>query len=301
MADEPKAERSLIRRLGDAWVSRWAAQFDPSARAAVHGLRPAALITGASEGIGRELARLMAARGTAVVLVARRAEPLMSAADELTAAFPGLPVVAVPLDLRRDDAPSEIEAAAKRNGLFVDEVFNNAGMGLAGSFVGQTEDDIDALVQLNMRAATRLIRHFLPAMLDRGHGGILNVGSLGGYAPGPYQAAYYASKAYLLSLTQAVGWEIRGRGVRMAVLCPGPVSTGFHGRMAAERSLYRVLLPSPSAAFVARAALRGYDAGLRVIHPGPLTAVAAVFLTIMPRVLLLPVLGALLWPRRSDP
>src|SRR5690606_3538883 len=91
-----------------------------------------------------------------------------------------------------------------------------------------------------------LMRHFLPAMCVRGRGGVLNVASLGGYAPGPYQAAYYASKSYVIALTEAVAWETRGLGVRVAVFAPGPVRTRFHARMGAENALYRWPLPAPS-------------------------------------------------------
>ena len=104
-----------------------------------------------------------------------------------------------------------------------------------------------ALVDLNVRALTRLTRHFLPGMRQRGRGGILNVASLGGYAPGPNQAAYYASKAYVLSLTEAIAAETAGEGVRVCALAPGPVDTAFHARMGAENAFYRYLVPPASA------------------------------------------------------
>ena len=118
------------------------------------------------------------------------------------------------------------------------------------------------LLDLNVRALTALTRHFLDGMRVRGRGGILNVASLGGYTPGPYQAAYYASKAYVLSLTEAMAAETAGEGVRVCALAPGPVDTGFHARMGAEGAFYRYLLPPASAEAVARAGYRGFALGL---------------------------------------
>jgi len=285
------------RTVSDLWIGR-RRRVDPAARAAVTGRRPAAVVTGASAGIGRTLAIELARRAEAVILVARRQEALDAVAEEIRARSSAT-VVALALDLTRPDAATAIESAASAAGLYVDELVNNAGMGLSGAFVDQPADAIDRLVALNVAVPTRLMRHFLPAMLARGRGGVLNVASLGGYTPGPYQAAYYASKAHVISLTRAVAWEERGRGVRIAVVAPGPVETGFHATMQAERSLYRLLVPAPSAAAVARAAVRGYDWGCAAIHPGLLAPAAAVFLSVMPRLLLLPFIGALLWPRRS--
>ena len=287
----------LGRSVSNLWIGR-RRRADPAALAAVAGRRPAVVITGASAGIGRALAIELARRVEAVVLVARRQAPLDEVAQEIRARSTAV-VVTLALDLTRPDAAAVIEAAASAAGLYVDKLVNNAGMGLSGAFVGQPADAIDGLVALNVAVPTRLMRHFLPAMLERGRGGLLNVASLGGYAPGPYQAAYYASKAHVIALTRAVAWEERGRGVRIAVVAPGPVETGFHAAMQAERSLYRLLIPAPSASAVARSTVRGYDWGCAAIHPGLLATPAAMFLSVMPRLLLLPLIAGLLWPRRS--
>lgn len=288
---------SWPRRVADVWIGRRAAP-EPSAVEAVAGLTPVAVVTGASEGLGRALSLVLAERRLALLLVARRAGPLELLAGEIRRQT-GCRVRTLALDVTAANAAETIAAEAQAAGWYVDELVNNAGMGLSGHFVAQTPDDVTMLVRLNVEAATKLMHRFLPDMLARGRGGVLNVASLGGYTPGPYQAAYYASKSYLISLTQAVAWEERGRGVRIAVVSPGPFDTEFHAKMRAERSLYRYLVPSPGAASVARGAIRAYDWGLGVIHPGPLAPAASVFLSVLPRFMLLPLMSGLLWPRRS--
>jgi short-subunit dehydrogenase len=260
---------------------------------------PAIVITGASQGLGQALSLQLARRSPALILVARTPEPLGRVVAEIQNQG-ACTVRTLALDVTEAGAADRIAEEARAAGWYVDELVNNAGMGLSGPFSNQQADDIAALVRLNVEAATALMRHFLPGMLARGRGGVLNIASLGGYTPGPYQAAYYASKAYLIALTQAVAWEVRGHGVRVAVACPGPFETEFHAKMRAERSLYRLLIPSPSAPSIAGAAIRGYDFGLGVIHPGSLAPAASVFLSVMPRFMLLPIMGGLLWPRRSD-
>lgn len=285
----------MLRRLADLWLSR-SRVVDPAAVEAVRGLSPAAVVTGASEGIGRAIADRLAAEGLAVILVARRAEPLDKAAAVI-AERSGATTLAVAVDVTAPEAISRIEAAAAAAGLYVDMVVNSAGIGLGGEFVTHAADDIERLLDLNVTAATRLMRHWLPGMLARGRGGVLNVASLGAYAPGPHQAAYYASKAYLVSLTEAVAYECRGRGVRISAVTPGPVETRFHARMGADNALYRWLIPAPSPASVARAAISGYHVGRVVVWPGLVAPVVGSFLAVTPRFLLVPIVGWLLKPR----
>lgn len=287
----PQTLRPLVS-LADRWISR-RAHGDPDALAAVRGLDPAVVVTGASRGIGRALALRFARAGHTVVLVARNESALAAAAAE-TRHTAGGRAVPLPLDITLADAPERIDAALLKAGLFADVLVNNAGIGLAGPFAEQTRPDLETLVAINMGAATRLMHYALPPMLARGRGGILNVASLGGLVPGPYQAAYYASKAYLVSLTEAVAHEVRGRGVRIAAVAPGPVDTTFHHAMRAESALYRTIVPAISADAVARSAFRGYLLGRTVIVPGVLPSLAALAVKLLPHGISVPLVGALL-------
>src|SRR5262249_2411187 len=215
--------------LLQAWRRRrW--QPDRAALAAYQGLKPMVVVTGASEGIGYALARRFAAAGNDLILVARRSQPLEEASQRIRADFK-VDAVAVSADVTQPEAIAAIDAALAAHRGYADILVNSAGLGLAGPFISQPPESILRLLDLNVHAVTRLMRHFLPGMRVRGRGGILNLASLGGYVPGPYQAAYYASKAYVLSLSEAVAAETAGEGVHVSALAPGPVSTSFHRRM----------------------------------------------------------------------
>lgn len=285
----------MIANLVDLWLRR-AWRPDPQRLAALPQGRPAIVVTGASEGIGRELARVFAQKDAALVLIARRRRPLETVAAELAGSH-AAEVHALPLDLTRPGAADELQSFLGERGLYVDVLINNAAVGLGGPFTSQDEAGLLALVDLDVRALTLLTRRVLPDMCVRGRGGVLNVASLGGYAAGPYQAAYYAAKAYVITLTRAVAHEVRGQGVRVSVLAPGPVETLFHERMGAETALYRLLLPAMRAAAVARAARRGFLLGHRVILPGLMAAPLALAMRLLPDAVIVPLLGWLLRPR----
>jgi hypothetical protein len=287
--------RDPLSRLASLWIGRYA-RPDPAALAAIGHLAPATVVTGGSEGIGLAIANRFARAGHTVVLVARRRDALEAAAGSI-AAGGGFRARVIVLDLTDPGAADRIEAALAAEGLYLDVLVNNAGVGLGGDFIAHTEAEIAALLDLNIRAATLLMRRFLPAMLRRGRGGILNVASLGCFVPGPYQAAYYASKAYLTSLTEGVRWETRGMGVRICVVAPGPARTAFHARMGVDNALYRWLIPAMSPERLARAAVRGYSWGRRVILPGVTAPALAIPLRLLPWTLTVPIVGWLLRPR----
>jgi short-subunit dehydrogenase len=260
--------------------------------------RPLAVVTGGSEGIGLAIARLLAQRGHDLLLIARRPERLAEAADSIGSAS-SANVATLALDLTWDDACDRIDAELVRLNTHIDLLVNAAGMGLSGPFVEADTHRLDQLGILNMAAPARLMRCALPGMRARRRGGIINVASMGGLVPGPYQAAYYASKAYLISLSEAVAAEVRQDGVRITVVAPGPVDTEFHAKMYAESAFYWRFLPSSSPESVAQWAVRGHELGLRLVIPGVLNALAAVALKLMPHALLVPVMAWLLDPRRQ--
>lgn len=277
----------------DWWSRRYVT--NAHSRASVS-TRPATVITGASEGIGRALARRFAEAGDQVVVVARRETLLQVVADEIRRDFKGDPVV-LPIDVNRPEAAAEIEAALLTRGLHVDILINNAGFGVSGEFASLPEAEVEALVSCNIMALTRLSRHFLPGMLARARGGLINIASLAGLTPGPFQAPYYASKAYVISLTRAIAYEIEGTGVKAMVVTPGPVETNFHARMNAETSLYRYFVPSPSAELVAAATYRGFKWHFTIIAPGISAKIMSVVMRLVPKYLVIPATAWLLYPR----
>jgi uncharacterized protein len=286
--------REPMRMFLQAWRRRWW-RPDEATLAAYVGLRPMVVVTGGSDGIGYELARRFAAAGSDVMLVARRADPLERAAAAIRAEFK-VEAIALPADVTAPDVIATIDRALAHHGAYVDILVNSAGSGLAGPFHAQAPEDVMRLVDLNVRALTALTHHYLDGMRKRGRGGVLNLASLGGYTPGPYQAAYYASKAYVISLTEAIAAETAGEGVRVCALAPGPVRTAWHDRAGAGAAFYRYLLPS-SAATVARAGHLGYRLGLRVVVPGLLSPFLALALRLMPHTITIPIVRWLLKPR----
>ena len=260
---------------------------------------PVTVVTGGSEGLGLAIAERFAAKGHRILLVARRAELLEAAAETIRRDHGGR-VDTLAVDVAAPLAAGTIKAAVAGAGGTVDILVNSAGMGLSGALHDLDPAAIDQLLALNIAALTRLMRHFLPGMQARGRGGILNVASLGGYVPGPYQAAYYASKAYVIALSEAVAAEVAGSGVRVSVVVPGPVATQFHAKMGAEQSLYRWLLPAPRASTIARWAVTGYSFRARTVVPGLFNCLMFAGLRILPHRLVIPLVGWLLKPRRWE-
>jgi short-subunit dehydrogenase len=287
-----------IAAIQRAWLRRFWSPHPAAREAAMRG-RPAIVITGGSDGIGLAIADRFADAGGTMVLVARNSDALETAARTIRERH-GVEVHTVAIDLADLDAAARLLDALAARGLYADILVNSASIGLGGEFQSHSEADIARLVELNVRAVSLLIRAVLPAMCLRGAGGIINIASLGGYAPGPYQAAYYASKSYVIALTRAVAYEARGQGVRVCVVTPGPVETRFHAKMGAETALYRQLVPAASPAAVARSVYRGYWLGCRVIQPGLFTPALALAMRLLPGIILAPLIGVLLRPRGPD-
>lgn len=199
-----------------------------------------ALITGASSGIGEEIARELARRGANVVLVARSEGKLQELARELIAQH-GIQAHVLPVDLTSADAGQQLEQGVQKLGLNVDILVNNAGFGFFGEFREQPAEDIHRMIAVNISALTDLTRRFLPGMMQRGRGRVLNVASTAAFQPGPLMAVYYATKAYVLSFSEAVNEELRTHpaakgNVSVTALCPGPVQTGFQAASDLNRS-----------------------------------------------------------------
>lgn len=228
--------------------------------------RETVLITGASSGIGEELARLFARDGSDLVLVARTEAKLAALANELEEAH-RITVHVVPADLSTPQAPREIFEQAQREGLEIDVLVNNAGFGARGAFAAlDLQEQLD-MVQVNLTAPTHLSRLFLPGMLERRRGGILNVVSVAGFQPGPWMSVYYATKAFLLHLSEGLAEEVAGRGVTVCCLAPGPTATDFVQR-ADMASVPLFLRVSMTAREVAEAGHRGFRRGDVLVVPG---------------------------------
>jgi len=243
-----------------------------------------ALITGASSGIGWELARCFAAGGHNVVLTARNEAKLRELAAELTARH-DITATCITADLAQPNAPRQMYDQLRQDGITIGVLVNNAGFGNHGRLMQhdlQTELD---LVQVNVHAALHLARLFGTDMAARGRGGILNVASIAAYQAGPLMANYYASKAYLLSLSEALYIELRHHGVTVTALCPGPTKTAFFERAGAgaSRSGVRTFSGAMPADRVAQAGYRGLVAGRRVVIPGITNKLMALAAKIAPR------------------
>jgi short-subunit dehydrogenase len=238
------------------------------------------LITGASSGIGTELARVFASNGHRVALVARRADRLGTLAGEIVAAGGAKPII-ITCDLEQSDAGDKIAAALATEGVEVEYVVNNAGFGKFGRAIDLDRGEQLGIIAVNIRALTELSLRFSDHLI-RHRGGILNVGSIAGYLPGPGMAVYYASKAYVLSFTEALRGELGPRGVRVTALCPGPVPSEFQARAGFLPGVDSAIL-NVSAADVALAGYRGLMADKRVVIPGLGVKIVPFLLRLFPR------------------
>ena len=246
------------------------------------------LITGASAGIGTELARIFASKGHRVALVARREERLAQLASELKASGGAAPIV-IACDLTQPDAGDRIEAALAAAGVEVEYVVNNAGFGLFGYAVKRDRAEQLNMITVNIRALTDLSLRFSDQLI-KNRGGILNLGSIAGFLPGPGMAVYYASKAYVLSFTEAMRAELAPHGVRVTVVCPGPVPSEFQARAGFTPGFDSTIL-NVSPAEVARQGYEGLMANKRAVLPGLGIKMVPFMLRLFPRSFILAAVG----------
>jgi short-subunit dehydrogenase len=227
----------------------------------------AALVTGASSGIGRELAKQLAARGMDLVITARSRESLEALAGEITSQH-RVRAASVSVDLGTIEGAERVDQECRRLGMPIDLLVNNAGFGIYGPFGSQGAAREAELIRLNVMAPVELAARLLPEMMARGHGIILNVASTAAFAPVPWISNYAATKAHLLSWTHSLDVELEGTGVRAMLLCPGSTETNFHRVSGAAGRQRSNLFPQLSAEEVARQCLAGIDRGQRVIVTG---------------------------------
>jgi short-subunit dehydrogenase len=254
-----------------------------------------ALVTGASSGIGKELARRFAADGHAVVLVARRLALLEALAAELRSSH-RVEVWPVACDLTAQGAVENLLSELATRALRIDFLVNNAGVGTTGPFAESVAERELAMAELNVMAVVHLTHALLPGMLGRGQGRILNIGSTAGFQPGPYMATYYASKAFVNHFSEALAHELRGSGVTVTLSCPGPTRTEFGEVSGVARSnLFKLRVATAES--VARDAYRALFAGRVLVIHGFLNRLGVELLRVSPRAWVRAVVASLNRPR----
>ncbi|HEX3676602.1 MAG TPA: SDR family oxidoreductase [Sphingomicrobium sp.] len=249
-------------------------------------MKKVALVTGASAGLGVEFARQLSSRGYSLVLAARRKDRLDELASELGNARP------VAIDLSKSTSADNLMADLEDNGETVDLLVNNAGFGLIGSFAELDSRRERQMIDLNVGTLSDLCRGVAPAMIERGSGGIINVASIAAFQPGPKMAVYFATKAFVLSLTEALHEELKPHGVKVSCLCPGPTRTefgdvaGFGGNAVFDRI-------AMNAKDVVESGLKGLEANHAVVIPGWMNKVTAASTRFAPRFVVRKVTGAI--------
>ena len=249
------------------------------------------VITGATSGIGKELALLFAKAGDSLLLTARNEPKLKAICKELKERFPKAEFEYVVCDLSKSDEITRFADILK--GIRVDVLVNNAGFGITGAFCENDPDELNEMMLLNMNCLVRLSRTVIPQMMERGKGGILNVASLAAFMPNPYGNVYAATKAFVKSFSLSLSEEVKGFGITVTALCPGPTETGFGSRSGMGES--RILKSGVmNAKTVAKAGFTALENGRRSIVPGAHNKVMAIAGTVLPACVVLPVAAAML-------
>ena len=254
-----------------------------------------ALVTGASTGIGETFARTLAARGSNVILVARSEQKLQALAHELTQQY-GIKAEVIALDLSRENAAAELYQAVKAHNLQVDILVNNAGFGGHGLFAEADATRQHEMVMLNITAVVDATHAFLGDMAQRGDGAIINVASTAAFQPVPYMAVYGASKAFILSFTEALWAEYRDKGVRILALCPGATETPFFEVMGSREAAVGTMSTTQA---VVDAGLRALERGQSTVIEGRVNNLLAILPRFVPRQMVLGILARSLRPRNS--
>jgi uncharacterized protein len=239
------------------------------------------LVTGASAGLGTEYAKLLAADGAHLILVARRKDRLEALGKQLEAQH-GIKTWSIAADLMQPGAAAQVVAEVKRLGLEVDVLINNAGFGTSGAFVSNDAAQEVGMVNVNITALVELTRALLPGMVERKRGRVLNIGSTAGFQPGPYMAVYYATKAFVNSFTEALSYELHGTGVTATVSCPGATATEF-GQVAGNDKSPLFAMGAMGAAEVALAGYRAMRAGAPMAVHGLKNKLSAFSVRLAPR------------------
>jgi short-subunit dehydrogenase len=260
-------------------------------------MQPAIVVTGASSGIGRALARAAARDGGILLLIGRDQQALDALAAELNSSAQAH---AFAVDLAERDAGLKIENKLSEIGAYCDVLINSAGIGVFGAAAETSRNEHLKLVDVNIRALTEMTLRFLPGMVTRRRGGVLNVASITGYAPGPNMSTYFASKAYVRSFTAALATEMAGSGVTVTCFCPGVVRTAFFERCAAGGTYMVKLAPRANAPETAAVGWRGFRAGKRLVIPRLINRVIVSGAIMLPRAVVIRIVAGLLKLRRPD-
>ena len=253
-----------------------------------------ALVTGASSGIGAAFARALHRRGERIVLVARRFAELQAMAEELGGPDAAIPIA---LDLADPLGPEKLQAEVERRGLSIDLLVNNAGFGDTGPLYEQPVDRLRGMVDLNARAVVELTRRFLPGMIERRRGRIVNVASNAAFQPVPFLNVYAATKSFVVSFTEGLATELMGSGVHVQVLCPGLTETEFFEAARTGKTLLVNRMPRMTAEEVVVASLRGLDQGRLRVIPGFMNRLLAGVVVFSPRAVAARVAAQLYKPR----
>lgn len=260
--------------------------------------RMAVVVVGASQGIGKEVAKIAAKEGTPVVLIARSPEALSAAAAE--ARQRGGDVFTLELDIVEGDATARLQDFLTKNGLVCDVLVNSAGYGLRGAATALPLKDQLGIIDLNIRALSDLTLYFLPGMVARGRGGVLNLASVASFTPGPNMAVYYASKSFVRSFSEALHQELRGTGVTVTCAAPGPVATEFLEKSGANKAPLFKILPNLKPEYVAERAWKGFKSRRRLVVPSLSAKLVALAAALIPHAFMLPLI-ARLQRRSADP